>query len=40
MGMMKFSSILTQALINGLVGVVAFFIVEQGPEIVQWRRMR
>ena len=37
---LKFSSILTQALINGLVGVVAFFIVEQGPEIVQRRRMR
>jgi rod shape-determining protein MreD len=37
---LKFSLMLTQALINGLVGVVAFFIVEQGPEIVQRRRMR
>ncbi len=37
---LKFSLMLTQALMNGLIGVVAFFIVEQGPEIVQRRRMR
>ncbi len=37
---LKFSLMLTQALMNGLIGVVTFFIVEQGPEIVQRRRMR
>ncbi len=36
----KFSLMLTQALINSLVGVVAFFVVEQGPGILQRRRMR
>lgn len=37
---LKFSLMLTQALINSLVGVVAFFVVEQGPGIVQRRRLR
>jgi hypothetical protein len=32
--------VLTQALINSLVGVVVFFIVEQGPGILQRRRLR
>jgi rod shape-determining protein MreD len=37
---LKFSLMLTQALINGLVGVIAFFVVEQGPGILQRRRLR
>jgi rod shape-determining protein MreD len=37
---LQFSRMLTQALINALIGVVAFFVVEQGPEILQRRRMR
>ena len=37
---LQFSRMLMQALINALVGVTAFFVVEQGPEILQRRRMR
>jgi rod shape-determining protein MreD len=37
---LQFSRILVQALVNALIGVVAFFVVEQGPEIQQRRRMR
>ena len=33
------STTLIQALANGLLGIVAFFIVEQGPGAVQRRRM-
>ena len=33
------SAMLIQALANGLVGIVAFFIVEQGPGTLQRRRM-
>jgi rod shape-determining protein MreD len=34
------SALLVQALVNGLIGIAAFFVVENGPEIVQRRRMR
>jgi hypothetical protein len=37
---LQFSRLLAQALVNALIGVIAFFVVEQGPEIVQRRRMR
>jgi rod shape-determining protein MreD len=37
---MQFSATLVQALANGLLGIVAFFIVEQGPEVLQRRRTR
>jgi len=37
---LQFSSMLIQALLNGLIGSIAFVIVEQGPEAVQKRRMR
>lgn len=37
---LQFSRLLVQALINGLIGVIAFFVVEHGPELVQRRRMR
>ena len=37
---LQFSRLLVQALINALVGVIAFFVVEQGPEVIQRRRMR
>ena len=36
---LRWSAVLIQALANGLVGIVAFFIVEQGPGAVQRRRM-
>jgi len=34
------SRMLAQALINAFIGVTAFFLVEQGPGILQRRRMR
>jgi len=37
---LQFSGMLVQALINGVIGSIAFVIVEQGPEAVQRRRMR
>src|SRR5262249_7230956 len=37
---LQFSRLLMQALINALIGVIAFFVVEQGPEVLQRRRMR
>lgn len=35
---LKFSPVLMQALVNGLIGVAAFLLVEQGPGAVQRRR--
>jgi rod shape-determining protein MreD len=35
----QYSAMLVQALVNGLVGIIAFVIVERGPEAVQRRRM-
>jgi rod shape-determining protein MreD len=37
---MQFSATLIQALANGLIGIVAFFVVEQGPGTLQRRRMQ
>ena len=37
---LKWSVLLAQSLVNGLIGVAAFVIVEHGPEIVARRRMR
>ncbi len=37
---LKMSTVLVQALVNALIGVIAFYIVEQGPGIVQRREMR
>jgi rod shape-determining protein MreD len=37
---LQYSATLAQALVNGLVGISIFLIVEQGPEAVQRRRMR
>ena len=37
---LQWSRVLLQALMNALIGVAAFFIVEQGPEIIQRRRTR
>jgi rod shape-determining protein MreD len=37
---LKMSTVLVQALVNALLGVIAFYIVEQGPGIVQRREMR
>ncbi|HEX6464427.1 MAG TPA: hypothetical protein VFZ98_08240, partial [Vicinamibacterales bacterium] len=37
---LQFSRLFVQALINALIGVIAFFVVEQGPELLQRRRMR
>jgi len=36
----KLSAVLVQALVNALIGVTAFLIVEQGPGALQRRRMR
>lgn len=36
---LQWSATLIQALVNGLVGVTAFMIVERGPEAMQRRRM-
>jgi rod shape-determining protein MreD len=36
---LQYSATLVQALVNGLVGVTAFLIVERGPEAMQRRRM-
>jgi rod shape-determining protein MreD len=35
---MQYSAALVQALVNGLVGILAFFLVERGPEVMQRRR--
>ena len=37
---LQYSATLVQALVNGLVGVSAFLIVERGPEAMQRRRMQ
>jgi hypothetical protein len=37
---LQFSRMLTQALVNALIGVTAFFVVERGPDMLQRRRMR
>jgi rod shape-determining protein MreD len=36
---LQWSAILAQALVNGLIGVVAFLIVERGPDAMARRRM-
>lgn len=36
----KLSAVLVQALMNGLIGVLAFVIVEHGPQVLANRRMR
>lgn len=36
---LQYSATLVQALVNGLVGVTAFVIVERGPDAMQRRRM-
>jgi rod shape-determining protein MreD len=37
---LQMSAAMVQALVNALVGVIAFYIVEQGPGILQRRQMR
>jgi rod shape-determining protein MreD len=37
---MQYSTALVQALVNGLVGILAFFLVERGPDLVQRRSGR
>lgn len=37
---LQLSAVLAQALVNGLVGVAAFLLVERGPEAMARRRMR
>jgi hypothetical protein len=37
---LAYSPVFTQAAINGLVGIVAFLVVERGPEMLQRRRAR
>jgi rod shape-determining protein MreD len=37
---MKLSAVLVQALVNALVGVAAFLLVENGPQVMTNRRMR
>ena len=35
---MQYSAAIVQALVNGLVGILVFFLVERGPDVVQRRR--
>jgi len=37
---LQLSATLVQALVNALIGVAAFLVVENGPEVMQRRRMR
>ncbi len=37
---LQFSTVLTQAIVNGVVGIVAFQVVEVGPGLLQGRRAR
>jgi rod shape-determining protein MreD len=37
---LKLSAVLLQALVNGLIGVTAFLVVENGPSVLANRRMR
>lgn len=37
---LKWSAVLLQALVNGVIGLTAFLLVEQGPGAMQRRRMR
>jgi len=37
---LQWSGVLAQALVNGLIGVIAFLVVEQGPGMLDRRRMR
>ncbi|NUR54612.1 MAG: rod shape-determining protein MreD [Acidobacteria bacterium] len=37
---LQMSAVLVQALVNAIVGVIAFYVVEQGPGIAQRRQMR
>jgi rod shape-determining protein MreD len=36
----QYSAMAVQALVNGVVGITAFLLVEHGPEVVQRRRVR
>lgn len=37
---MQYSAVLTQAVINGVIGIMAFEVVEEGPRLMQGRRSR
>jgi rod shape-determining protein MreD len=37
---LQWSSVLAQSLVNGLIGVIAFLLVEHGPGMLDRRRMR
>jgi rod shape-determining protein MreD len=37
---LAYSAVFTQAAINGLIGIIAFLVVERGPEILQRRKAR
>jgi rod shape-determining protein MreD len=37
---LKMSTVLVQALVNAVIGITAFMIVEKGPDMVQRRQMR
>ena len=37
---LKLSAVLLQALVNGLIGIAAFLLVENGPQVLANRRMR
>jgi len=37
---MNGSAVLTQAAVNALIGIAAFWLVERGPGVVQGRRTR
>ena len=37
---MQYSAVLVQALVNGLIGILAFVLVERGPDMMQRRNWR
>jgi rod shape-determining protein MreD len=37
---LQYSAVLTQAIVNGVIGIVAFQLVEKGPALLQGRRAR
>jgi rod shape-determining protein MreD len=37
---MRYSALFTQAIVNAVIGIMAFWVVESGPQLVQGRRAR
>jgi len=37
---LRMSTVLVQALVNAVIGILAFAVVERGPDLIQRRQMR